>query len=433
VAKLVLKIYLTLLIASLALAAPTIGGTGVLSFTQITPAVSARVVTEWKKDFFDGPEVWVLDHAQEFFQTLKSSGMSPELYAQLEQRFSKNLPPEDYARINDFYSMREMEGFISLKPELKAALPTEILRVVYASLLKNKQAPPSDTFASREEAFTHFQRSGLAAHAIAELNDKIYEIDGTFYFFYTPDTWPLLNDHLKLKLIRSFVPNRPSRQGLQVDLSFTNKDDIAGIAALYAGTRDPRALERYLRILLKKSSTGSVTIPLAKILQPFIRKNINTYTVCSGPNCYNSGLSVNEGNSYQQKNVPTDRDLLDAVYQKYRVVKSGEALQSGDLLAYRTRGENVAHVATYVGNEIVYTKNGMSKFNPYIFQPRFQMEGMYFPSGKFQLIVFRIAKKGEPVVNRAGFESGLGRPEYYLDRISPSPAPGGTLRCAEMF
>src|SRR5206468_2987345 len=124
-----------------------------------------------------------------------------------------------------------------------------------------------------------------------------------YYLFYTPDVWPLLPDQLKMKIIRSYTSSGNGRTGLSIDLTYTRDDDIGAIAQKYAGERDPRIIERYLRLKLSQSSTGTVTLPLEKLLHSFIRKNINTYNVCSGPNCLNSAISVNEGNDYEKKYI----------------------------------------------------------------------------------------------------------------------------------
>jgi|GEM_PF-2942076 len=382
---------------------------GSLFIEFVTPQVEASTLNEWKKDLFETNELWVIENRNDFFNLLKKSGLSEDLYNQLTSKMRIHLSMDESVKVSPFYSLQHSSGFLFLPAELKSQLPLRVLQAVYTYLIQTKHAPPNVTFSSLDEALAYFEKFGYRDQSLLEIQKAVLKIDGHFHFFYNRDNWSGLRDELKTHLIRVYAGSFDSRSGLQAELIFTANDDIAEIAERYAGNRDPKGLERYLRFLLSRSPRGEVIIPLSKILQPFIRKNINTHAVRSGANCFNSGVCVNEGNSYQQK-LTDEAELFDTTFRKYRFVHANEQLQSGDLLVYRNANGNVIHVSTYVAQEIVYTKNGFSKFNPYIFQSRTQNEALYFPNDQFNLMVFRIPKKGESLADPT-------HKVYYVDKV----------------
>jgi hypothetical protein len=388
---------------------------GTLVTKTVNVTVNTEALVEWKKDIFETDEIWVIKDIQFFFNSLRTSGISQEMYKQLLNRLRATMSDNEFVKVAPFYPLNRTQGFLFLPLEIKNQLPMRVLQTAYTNLLETKHAPPFLSFSTIVEASAFFEQYGLQGQALENTLNRVFDINGTHYFFFTQDTWSKVTDKLKMKLINLHAGDSVDpQQGLQVDLIFTNSDDIAGIADRYSGERNPKILERYLRLLLAQSQTGEVTIPLSKILHPFIRKNINTYTSCSGPNCFNSGISVNEGHAYEQRYIRDEAAFLDIVFRKYRFVNPTEELQAGDLLMYKNSNGHLVHVSTYITNDIVYTKNGFSKLTPYLFQLRSKNEEGYFPDGKYQLTVFRIAKQGESVVSHSGFSTFL-KLEVYFD------------------
>lgn len=392
---------------------------GSLAKKAITPEVNAEAMNEWKKDIFEIDETWFIENKEAFFNSLRASGLNEQLHEQLVGSFRTNITDYESEKVMTFGGFIRTQGFLILSADLKRQLLPEVLRAAYSYLLQTQNAPPFTTFNSATEASAFFERFGLSGQVMTEVLNRVFEISGTHYFFYTRDIWPKLSNEIKMDLITASTSNHFARTGLQVDLTFRANDDLSGIADRYSGERDPRALERYLRFLLNRSQTGEVTIPLSKILHPFIRKKINTYATCTGANCFNSGVSVNEGNNYEQRYI-SDTELLDLAFKKYRFVNPSEQLHSGDLLLYRNTNGTVVHVSTYITDDIVYTKNGMSKFSPYLFQLRSVNEYLYFPDGKYKLMVLRVPKNGEAVVSQNGAHSLRGREVYYNANVPPN-------------
>lgn len=179
-------------------------------------------------------------------------------------------------------------------------------------------------------------------------------------------------------------------EALQPHLVLKQSDDPAAVARGLAGERDPRPIERYLRGRLSRAGAGGVRIPLEKVLHPFIRKNVNTYASCTGPNCLNAAVSVNRKNRYRAEYLsPSD---FPAVVRDsgYRELAAGESPQVGDLIAYYDPSDpTVVHAATFVTQDILFSKNGFGKRAPYAFQSRKAVEDTYFGQDGFKSVVYR--------------------------------------------
>lgn len=405
-------------------------GTGRLSIQYYSPQAKPEVLEQWRKDLFEIHEVWVLEDKQTFFEYLREAGLNSEQRAELESIFFKRLAQEQMGRVLSFYSLENAEGFIVMNPDLKNRLSPAVLKAAYTYILHTGRARPFARFNNRIEAVKYFGRFGMYGQELEAVLNKLVDINDVHYFFFNRDTWAKLSGLLRDELINSFMREHEVRKGLQVDLHISVEDDLSKIAEVYAGERDPKQIELYLRDLLRRSQSGKVTVPLADIMHPFIRKHLNTYPACNGPNCFNTGPNVNKGNEYQQKYVGSEMELMDEVFKNYRFVDATESMKAGDLLVYRGPRGDVVHVSTYVVSDIVFTKNGLPKFNPYLFQTRSQNEAIYFPDGKYKLYVFRKPKAGEAVVSEGGLSAFRGRTVYYRDSITPR---GKVNKCADLF
>jgi hypothetical protein len=143
---------------------------------------------------------------------------------------------------------------------------------------------------------------------------------------------------------------------------------------------------------------GDVRIPLIDILPEFIRERVNTFAECHGPNCVNVGKNLLFGPPFELAH-----DLGDpAFFQDIQLVadKLGpdEKLKPGDVLFYRKPDlADVKHVSVVVAPGIVFTKNGLHKGSPYLFQTKKTNEALYFKDGSFQLEVYRKKNLGCPL------------------------------------
>jgi hypothetical protein len=231
------------------------------------------------------------------------------------------------------------------------------------------------------------------------IQENTIRLGGKHLILITPFTWPEFSPSAREDLVRLFLRRELSREGLAAEIEVHQGDDLTAIAKKYAGERDYRPIERYLKLLL--SSSESAVVPLEKIMHPFIRKVIDSYSDCHGPNCFNAGINVNRGKGYKVE-YTTDFSLFLETSKNYRVVESSEPLQAGDLFVYSNSKGLTTHVSSYLGDGVVFTKNGLSKFKPYLFQKIEKNEQVYFPDGKYRLEVFRLPKDGEGAIRHRG-------------------------------
>jgi hypothetical protein len=78
--------------------------------------------------------------------------------------------------------------------------------------------------------------------------------------------------------------------------------------------------------------------------------------------------------------TPDDRMLdpayaLERLHQDYYLVQDG--LQLGDIVALSDRNLNIFHVAVYLADDLVFTKNGFFSLAPWTILPMDRLKGHY--------------------------------------------------------
>lgn len=404
---------------------------GSLHTSPMLPIVDSETLSEWKKDVFGIGEVWVLTDPEGFYNSLLGAKIAPELLKELKNSRRVELTSTERANLITFYSPEDAKEILILSAELKARLPYAVLAAAYRSLYQTGRLPPFRKFESFRHLNAFFIRSEFSNDQIEKVKNSIFKIEREVYFIYSPEIWPDLNEKMKIALIHKYTRDTAQRRGLHIELTYGATDNLSEIAERYAGGRDPKKIEEFLRNQLERSRNKTVTVPLSSILHPVIQDRIDTHTPCSGPNCFNSSLSVNEGSDY--KLVFTRADdlaLFDELYRKYRFVLPAEALQTGDVLLYLGENGKPVHASTYIAENIVFTKNGASRFNPYIFQTFETNLSVYFPNGNYKIMVFRRPKVNESPVSPRGYNFFFGEEVYFRKQQA---APPEVQLCRELF
>lgn len=173
--------------------------------------------------------------------------------------------------------------------------------------------------------------------------------------------------------------------GLNIFLSITDKNAIPALAAKLGG----RDLE--FRISKYYEKVKGNPFPLEEVLPLFVRSNLDQYTRCDGPNCFHSALSVDSGFLKEPAHIEPE-EFVAILCNDYEFVPAGSDLRVGDIFVYAINLDvgAIVHAATHVVDNIVFVKNGMSQFRPYLFQ--FREESEYFYSrdnSGFLQLVFR--------------------------------------------
>lgn len=179
-----------------------------------------------------------------------------------------------------------------------------------------------------------------------------------------------------------------SRRGHVLTLRVTSADDLGALARKYAAGRDPRALERFLQAKLR--GRDAVELPLQSLLPRFIRRTLDRFENCTGPNCIAAALSVRGSADYPDSHRYDEGTMMMArlTGPEYREVLDG-SLAAGDVLIYSDLNGEFVHAAVSVDDGYVFTKNGLGRYYPYVFQTQAQVEAVFFPVGEFKRRVFR--------------------------------------------
>lgn len=429
-----MRITRLLLGLSLVVASAITRAEGPVPRAQITesyiPKPDAATYSRWLDRYFDSEEIWHFESREDYYKVLESV---PDLRPVDRQRLrslyhdSANLRPEQQAHFG-----YQDSGTVKLPRDWGQTLPRNLWQNVYEYAYDKFGVLPALALqaTNAKEAEQNAQLFAASPESRATLRRSTVQLGHDYFTLILPHNWKAYSENTRQALIENNLEDELAREGVKAELTIRKGDNLAAIAARYAGERDPRPIERYLRNLLGTKDT--VTVPLENIMHSFIRKSVGNYAACHGPNCFNTGLNVNRGRAPQVQ-YTSDEELFDEIHKKYRSVQPGEPLQAGDLLAYHEPNGQLSHVASYVGDGIVFTKNGFNRNNPYVFQRMESTERVYFPDGRYILYAMRPSPGGMPdghatpyrvpPPRRSALDRSLGRSSL---GARPNAAPNGT-------
>jgi hypothetical protein len=347
----------------------------------------------WMNDFFHSKDFLIIKDKQSFFDKLRTNHPThTATINSMEELIFTLALRDEIGNIASFYgrAYNPDGGFLVLTKDLKNYFPPKMLRDMYQEAYKTGYGPPSVIEKKEVNLRRKILSWGLDYEIESQFLNRLVDYNDRFHLPITTDNWNYLPNDEKEKLIKSFTdPKHPIlKNTVSVHITIRNEADIKAVILKYAGNRDPDFIRDYLKIILSQSENGSVTFPLENILSPFIKDKINTYDPSGGPNCFNSGLCVNQGPDYKVEFTEAS-ELMAIIDEDYSELNIMEQPQTGDILLYSNSEGHQKHVATYIDDEVVFTKNGINKFNPYIFQKLEDMENIYFREERLSLRVFR--------------------------------------------
>jgi hypothetical protein len=224
-----------------------------------------------------------------------------------------------------------------------------------------------------------YRHLGVGGERLRAILDHSQEFSDGYFTAHNPRTWSELDPSQRKKVRRHLLIDPVSR-GVRLHLQVSRGDELRAIAEKYAAGRDPAELEALLRTRLAASPKDTVSIPLQDLLPPFIRDTLGRHEDCHGPNCFNAALSA-AGDKEGTRMLVGIAALAAELEWSYRLLPEGAAAQVGDLLIYRDAEGDAQHAAYYVGDGFVFTKNGLSRNNPYLFQSRAANDEIYLQPG----------------------------------------------------
>ncbi len=352
----------------------------------------------WSKDIFEMGEVWVLSSKAEFIKYLQKNAVRTVIVKHLEESIISKLPNNKIPLAMTFYRYTGFQGVIEVTPDLKQQLTHHEKNIIYSYLVKTERQPPMMRFQSKDSARDSLKDMFLNSADINFVIDSLYEIEGYFYFFWTADIWSKLSADLKGPLIKAYTSEHFTRLGLDIFILLDENTDLSGVAEYYSAGRDPNILEKYFKLNFRK---GIKKIQLQNVMPLFIRKILNTFTAGSGPNCINACLNSVKEREYRL-NFDKEELFFSQVHEYFDLISNDDNLKPGDLIVYLKEDyQSILHAAVFLGHNIVFSKNGVSKFHPYVFQYKNEMEAFYSISPENEArLIYRPKSKFKSKINK---------------------------------
>ena len=372
-------------------------------------------------ELFGEPELWGFWGSENFEKMVERElGIYPELAQQLRPLLKTydQLTPAERVRVDIGYLTQPAEKqhlrFAFVPTRLRDSMPRPVLEEVYqgmSTLSSNPGQLPSLKFSSPEAAKDYLRKFGVPEGSMEEFTREMFVMDGKVSLYFPAGLKPYVPEKMMADL-RS--PERwlgSNQRRVDARILIREGDDLAEIARTYAAGRDPALLERYLKKVMERSRKKSISlslqnllawnrppeekpveVPLKNLMTKFGRKSLDTYAGEHGPNCFNSGLCMNDGPRVNLHYVDV-AELTERLANDYDKITTGHS-QVNDIWAYINEKNEVTHVASYMGqgvnqkNEkvsLLFTKNGLSNRSPYVLQTSDVVDNLY---GN-RIVVFR--------------------------------------------
>lgn len=303
---------------------------------------------------------------------------SPDLLATFLN--STGLPPEQIARLRAAARPEpRIRGLILVPdPEVIRTMTPEVRARVYTELAKTSlNADQANAFRFSGPSIDEWLEGSLISADTRRLIEPlIYRHGASFHFGDAEFVRTQIKDEQELQYVAKVLLRQST---LLVQLAVSSPSEVAGLAE-YWGRGGRRTDVRPLLESVADTEDGR-TIDIVHLLPSFARNHLYRYPkVSTGDyekpllaNCLWSALNFFRA-------VPEDRFLdvgvaISTLRNEYYVVQHG--YQLGDIVALLDREGNLFHVAVYIADDLVFTKNGTSPVAPWAIMPLPQVLDFY--------------------------------------------------------
>jgi len=365
--------------------------------TPFEMILSKEVRDIWRKDLFQTDEIVVVGDSSALFDDLKEAKIDESTIKLLKSNFSSELPNhlgQIYSIYN--YPIQEKSGFLLLPEKVKRKIPAGILKKIYIHSLEAGHNFPKYKVKS-QEFLKRVKKWSIPKKAKKMILARIIDTGDQKIIPLSPDIWKFFPNVIKDEIIDDYFLREKAvtREAVRLEVKVSSKKDIKKMVEKYVPLEHREKKKLLILEQFRKSRKSSLLINMEDLLDPFVKKKLNSFEIVGGPNCINSALCVSSGDSKNSRYVSHD-ELTKRLKNEYFSVNPLDRLQTSDLLLYtRESGEKV-HAAIYIDDEYVFTKNGINKFQPYLYQTTENMERVYFPNNSFQVHVYRHNKNKIP-------------------------------------
>ncbi|MDZ7619682.1 MAG: hypothetical protein U1E05_22000 [Patescibacteria group bacterium] len=321
-------------------------------FVYVPPATADRMVRWFFKGFT----------REQFVALVESIDMEGELREKLLAAPNESEPDGIWVTPGD-------EVILALKPEARAALYSILVGFKENSLYV-------DPFCYRPSLLNErLERSGLTDQALGLFQSLLYPHGPSLLLF--ADVEPALRQIADETEQRRFVKTVSRRTTLLASLQITPESNIAELVGYWGVGGRSKDLEPLLDSLRRVE--GGTKLDVLHLLPRFVRQRLYTYpqavdeATVSKQDCFWSAFNM-------FNDEPDDRfaDMnyaAEVLQTDYNHIVSPSQL--GDLIFLATEDGTAVHAATYIADNIVFTKNGAMYTQPWILMPLDDMVAIY--------------------------------------------------------
>lgn len=235
-----------------------------------------------------------------------------------------------------------------------------------------------DVHVAGADRLTEWTRdSGLPGQCVDLFRQLAYTRDNTVIF---ADLEPVLALLPGSELDRQFARMVSRHDTLMAEVVISPDSDVARLTAYWGAGRRREAVGALVKSVRRLPGGGAVDV--ARLLPPLPRRLVYTYpqisgielsSACSKFNCCWTALNFfNASPDDRLSDIETALRTIGADYDPV-----SEPTRLGDLIVIKNEQGELIHVATYVADDIVFTKNGIDYTQPWILQRLPDMIGSY--------------------------------------------------------
>lgn len=311
---------------------------------------------------------------------LKSAGMPQE-------RLDKILAPPRVVKDTQYaYVFPSTTDLESLTPENRAIIYTSLARIP-ANVFQY-----SPVFFLTDSVEEWAQESGLAPSIVSKISSLSYKAGNALVFA----DIPLLLSQAENVAEARFIMQKLTRvRTLMAQLELSKEDSIPDLLNYWStglGLRQ-KELEPLMRAILQ--TKGLSHLDILHLLPPLPRKLLYTYPDISYttegrlPDCH--WTSLNFFNLNPQPFLLDMRLATSLVKQDFDKVEP--PYRYGDVLMFITPDGQAVHSATYLADDILFTKNGSNLLTPWLLMRLPDLAKLYdVAPGKARIVGFRHKK-----------------------------------------
>lgn len=297
---------------------------------------------------------------EQFGQMLQQLGLSKPLQQQL---LAAAQPDAEGTGL----VLSPSDEFIwSLKPDERGKL-------YLALALDPENQVQANAFRFNGDVEDWFAGSGVSNETLGLIKKLAYRYKNSVFLADTHVLLPRLSKQEQVRVLKSASRQRTYSLRLRV----TAEDNIAELADYWGHGRRSKDVRPLLESLARVPGGG--TIDVAHLLPPFARMRLYTY-----PRPSADGTSLKYNSYWTAFNfyaaTPDDRftnleDALRELKENYYPIYRNPSL--GDLVVFSDDADPMFHVAVYVADDFLFTKNGTSFYLPWMYMRLDQMEEFY--------------------------------------------------------